>query len=620
MCSQLAVLQASASHTDPRVRRAALGLASSLLRRCVLTLDDGRSHLLDMMIVLSVDAYSDISGVASEALDRFDTSEVSSSKLVSHAKKKLFELSKSLGSSLDFYECENLSRKLSLTRGYITFLTRDPESFFSLSNTHLNNLLQSLIIVCKMESASTSVALCEDSTKVSWDLDTFQVGPRPERNFVHLREPRNIEGLKQLCRTIGGSVCFSQVSGLLLEALRELEDVMLNETLFVFNNIITGLDTRSSCGALNEVLEYYLCLVKKRDNEELIEGVGILCQKLGDKVDLGLVMGILISNVRADSPGVLSSLHHSLVAVADDRRLTVQALIEDNLDLLYKDLNIKLRRKDCLNHYGVRMMIGMVMKASGRDQRITDLQDTIEFLLQHLAVADEEATLQILFIVQEFVKGMKQRMEVSQELGAIEHKEEDKRKGLIRKMILELEDERRKDEELADQLLTCPEEGFHEYKAKDKHDGEEEDASEPPEVKTEEQRWLETVITHCRHYISMTGQPRWQMTAIRIVSACLQLLSSSPGQAPGERQSILLPLVHLTWQPLKQCFRASNIFLMDVAFQCVMTIARVSRDFVHSRTVKDVFPGLHKFLTSVKVTSTSYRLYFMLDLLPGDVG
>ena len=83
MCSQLAVLQASASHTEPRVRRAALGLASSLLRRCVLTLDDGRSHLLDMMIVLSVDAYSDISGVASEALDRFDTSEVSSSKLVS---------------------------------------------------------------------------------------------------------------------------------------------------------------------------------------------------------------------------------------------------------------------------------------------------------------------------------------------------------------------------------------------------------------------------------------------------------------------------------------------------------------------------------------------------------
>ena len=64
-------------------------------------------------------------------------------------------------------------------------------------------------------------------------------------------------------------------------------------------------------------------------------------------------------------------------------------------------------------------------------------------------------------------------------------------------MILELEEERRKDKVLADELLKCPEEGFH--KGKNKDDGEEEenkDDSDPPEVKTEERRWLETVISH----------------------------------------------------------------------------------------------------------------------------
>ncbi len=100
-------------------------------------------------------------------------------------------------------------------------------------------------------------------------------------------------------------------------------------------------------------------------------------------------------------------------------------------------------------------------------------------------------------------------------------------------MILELEEERRKDEALADELLKCPEEGFH--KDQNTEDGEDEDeenedVSDPPEVKTEEQRWLETVISHCRHYVSMSGQPRWQMTAITIVTSCLRLLSSSPGQ------------------------------------------------------------------------------------------
>merc|ERR1719223_560983 len=99
-------------------------------------------------------------------------------------------------------------------------------------------------------------------------------------------------------------------------------------------------------------------------------------------------------------------------------------MMEDNIDLLYTDLNIKLRRRDCLSHYGVRMMIGLVMKTSGRDQKMTELQDTIECLLKHLAVADETATLQILAIVQEFVKGMAQRMETANVAGAIENQVE----------------------------------------------------------------------------------------------------------------------------------------------------------------------------------------------------
>ena len=40
-------------------------------------------------------------------------------------------------------------------------------------------------------------------------------------------------------------------------------------------------------------------------------------------------------------------------------------------------------------------------------------------------------------------------------------------------MILELEEERRKDEALADELLKCPEEGFH--KDRNKDDVEDED-------------------------------------------------------------------------------------------------------------------------------------------------
>ena len=264
--------------------------------------------------------------------------------------------------------------------------------------------------------------VCENNN-MSFDLESFNVGPKRARSFVHLHEPRNIQGFKQLCRTIGASVCFTQVSGLLLEALRELEDVMLDETLFVFNNVISGLESPSSkdCQeSLKEVLECYLSLVKKRDQEELIEGVGLLCQKLGEKVDIGLMIGILVCSVRTEDPDIRASLHHSLAAIVDTRRLTVRTLMEENLDLLYTDLNIKLRRRDCLSHFGVRMMIGLVMRTASRDQKMTELQDTMEILLKHLATADEEATLQILIIVQEFVRCMARRMESDNIAGAIE--------------------------------------------------------------------------------------------------------------------------------------------------------------------------------------------------------
>ena len=173
-------------------------------------------------------------------------------------------------------------------------------------------------------------------------------------------------------------------------------------------------------------------------------------------MDIGLMIGILVSSVRTEDPDIRASLHHSLAAIADTRRLTVRTMMEDNLDLLYTDLNIKLRRRDCLSHFGVRMMIGLVMRTASRDQKITELQNTIDTLLKHLATADEEATLQILIIVQEFVRCMARRMESDNVAGAVEDKTKDKRKGLIKRMILELEEQGKYiRKEILTQALNC---------------------------------------------------------------------------------------------------------------------------------------------------------------------
>jgi len=190
---------------------------------------------------------------------------------------------------------------------------------------------------------------------------------------------------------------------------------------------------------------------------------------------------------------------------------------------------------------------------------------------------------------------MKDKMSADTTMSETAPQQEVSQEGLILRMIMDLEAERKAREREAEELLQCPEDGFPNSVSPDQEEEEEE-----KEVVSREQEWLSTVLNNLLHFISLSGRPDWQLSSLITVTASLQLLASTPGQAPGDKQTLLLPLVHKVWQPLKLCFSSKNIYLVDTAFQCVMTIARHSRDFVHSRTVKEVFPPLLQFLTNLQ--------------------
>ena len=615
ICQHLSVFQTLANHSDHRVRNVLLDCVKTLINNCRMTLEPGMKHVLNILIILSVDEYDSINKDAREFLDKFVASwnEDSSFSFNNQVKKSLFDLCNSLGTTLGLYEVEKLERTLSLLKGYLSFICANNhnKSMFHFSQTHLKNLIQSLILVSKFEPKSQKLILATGYRDFS-DMDflfhpEYYLGVKKvEKKFLHLTKPRLVETVKDICKIVGRSNCLYQVTVLLLEAIKELDDTMANEAIFVMNNVIEGygkLKSSTDCDALKQVLKCYLDIIERKDTEEAIEGIGIVCKVLGEKADIGLVLSHLVTNIKNDNLNIVTILHHALVDIATGLGVTVQDVIKEQVEHLTKDLNLNLRKMNSLNNHGVRMMIRLVMKVSGKDQKMNDLQDTIQSLLDHLAKADEETTIKILDIVQVFVGAMKEKMQSEQEDDV--RKKSDivlKNQGLVTKMILKLEEERKKDEELAEQLLKCPEDGFHEKKECDENeDNMEENNNEVEEKMTIEQKWLEIVIQNTRHFISMQGKPQWQISSINIVSTCLQLLAGTHGQAPGEKQTRVLPLVHLTWQPLKLCFKSSNVFLVDTAFSCLMVIARVARDFVHSRTVSDVFPALLQFLTSLQV-------------------
>ena len=63
----------------------------------------------------------------------------------------------------------------------------------------------------------------------------------------------------------------------------------------------------------------------------------------------------------------------------------------------------------------------------------------------------------------------------------------------------------------------------------------------------------------------------------------------------------LLPLVHQVWQPLKLLFDSDNIFVVAEAFKVLKIFASHAKDFIHRRTVQEVFPAIVKYLHKLKV-------------------
>lgn len=55
----------------------------------------------------------------------------------------------------------------------------------------------------------------------------------------------------------------------------------------------------------------------------------------------------------------------------------------------------------------------------------------------------------------------------------------------------------------------------------------------------------------------------------------------------------LLPIVHVLWHPLVDRFYDENVLIINRAWQLLIVVAHVSKDFIRHRTLKYVFHILY---------------------------
>ena len=76
-----------------------------------------------------------------------------------------------------------------------------------------------------------------------------------------------------------------------------------------------------------------------------------------------------------------------------------------------------------------------------------------------------------------------------------------------------------------------------------------------------------------------------------------------------EDREELLPLVHQSWQPLKLLFHSNNIFIVAKAFDLLHVFAECAKDFIHKRTLTDVFPPIMNYLKKLTIMAKDREMH-----------
>jgi len=592
--------------------------------------------VIDLLTTLSCDPQNEVNQDANKALQELvaclDAEE--RSVTVKHITNCLHGQEQLLKKCLGLYREEGLERCLALLNGQLSLLSR--LSAAPLAPVQLAAVVRGLTKASQLEDEGTVLVNSggfEDFASLDFLFlpHLYLSCQRPSKSFRHLTSPRLIMLISSVCKSLAKADFYSLlellIEGLQLESWRREVLWLLGRVVdgakdeeIVQEGVVEGLKKvlhvllKDNSGIKEGALQEFKgqgAVVKEEWTAELLslECMGMIAKSLGHRLghDLGPLILHALHTTDVTDRLAAHTLYFALTDISEGQGMNIPELLASIVSHLARDLNLALRTPGVVARPGLGTLIRVVLRMAGEEQAQSDMQDTIEVLLLHLAQSDASATQDILNTVKVFVFGVREKILLRKEDQVDEEDEEAKKKGTVTRMILELEEERRADEKADEDILAavnCPSEGFHVEEAGAESMKEEEVEEETDPVLNADQTFLKVVVEHVRHFVSMSGQPGWQLAALASLTCSLDLLASTPGQQPGQRQTLLLPLVHQAWQPLKLLFRSTNIFIVDEAFKCLVVMANCARDFIRRRTLTDVLPPLLTFFKTLQVMVT----------------
>ncbi|XP_012144590.2 telo2 interacting protein 1 [Megachile rotundata] len=606
LVQQLDVLK---RHSHHKVRKELVENIHLLLTTCSRNMQPNVMLLLEYLISLSEDEFAEVREEAEKVLNAINISYMQNKSmrpLVELLEENFYNVLTKLPRIIRRFDDGDQLSCLNQLAGYLKLLGEQRLPRIMMSTPHVRRLLLALVYVSEIDCSN--ISLLQDVNVKDLEDPAYLYGSHLWRRFKFIQNKACEEKLIAICKYLGQfgdlRILVDTIFDLIFNVPRHKKELIL-----LLNWIISiPLRDPSFLSIYKEIVEFYinpefwytaiestedipLCIAQSNVIQSclLLEGLGLIALTLKRDYDRFLLKTLYLIIEKAGSGHSLINFvgTKTLEQVAESQQYSaVGDLLRANVDYFSYHVTVKLRRVE--RNPGVLDVVGIVIRYSTMDV-LPCLKEVVEDVLIQLSSSFQQknshAFLKVFYTFVTCIRNLI-NVEVIPKTQEQSVNIECKSSRIIQ-ALLEYYEAKRVDDDIEKQpneIMLQEEEILEESEVyQEEFTKEQEEKKNIPFYI----KMIEDIMKHCLHFLP-SKEVQKSLIAMLTLQEGLQILAKWENQ--------LLPIVHLLWHPLVDRFRDENVLIINRAWQLLNMLAYVSKDFIRSRTLKQVLPALSKFL------------------------
>ncbi|KAI5713207.1 hypothetical protein M8J75_014540 [Diaphorina citri] len=622
------IITSARNHPHWRARLEVSCACRDVLNTCRKNMSSSVNTMLESLIILSQDDMTEVSAPATQSLKTLSQDD-NDCQLENLLQENLFELLQRLSCIIDTNDETKQVSGLHLLKGYLLCLGKQRLPQLLMSNVYLEQLFSTLITIVELDTSHVSIL---DNAAMK-DFDNVERQDTPWKLLRHFTDTKLIlSKVEDICRVLADSCNVP----LLIQYLLDIFDTQLPNRkeicvllTFLLKHSTSHVNSEDKTSLVSSVLETLLnnkvwhaplsLHTSCGNNGQVADTIGqarsntvlacILCEVLGATAQcigdttyrqcLFQILYVLMERAGSQHEYLsLAGLQAIQTMVHVCQYPSIAQLIADNIDYLSYHITIQLRHGTPLVLDAIKVIL-----QQANDNVLPCIEDILEHALREgpAMFVDENKKLSHLNMYLVFVTRIR---EWHCQL-PLDSKQDTTPVNYVQDLI---EYERLK--HISENYDDEPSEQDSDVKPEEIHEDPKEDETPP---KPKYVSMVEAILNTCLHFLPSQTLSH-QVLVLQILNEGLRILASY-------NEDVLLPLVHKVWSPLVSRLQdTAQPLVLNHAFNLLLTLAITSKDFIRSRTIKDVMPILSQFLresaseSKLKDAGSAYRLTYKYKL------